>query len=207
MAKKRISKIAKSLKQIGEIQVNDWDFQAFLHKDIKDLEITRSLRRLGNLRVMEWDFGTAFPRVHEIAYREVDVRKILRRHSPHTVLERDFRNPSQAVVPAKEKAAEVEEAPDVLDMEVLMEKLGGFLRYVASRLIDEPQHARIHTSEIAPKVLCFRLVLTKRDMSMLIGTGGHTAAAIRSILKAVARSHGATALLQIQSHDGGAGGV
>ena len=73
---KRILKIAKSLKQLGEIQVVEWDFMALLNKDIGDLEVTRSLRRVGNIKVMEWDFKIAFPTVdrHQIA---ADLRKLL----------------------------------------------------------------------------------------------------------------------------------
>ena len=35
---KRISEIADSLRQLGDVQVSEWDFKALLNKDIKDLE-------------------------------------------------------------------------------------------------------------------------------------------------------------------------
>lgn len=72
-------KISDSLKQLGEIQVNDWDFMALLHKDIKELEIGPSLRKLGNIRVMEWDFKNVMPAVDRLAKQEVDLLDMVKR--------------------------------------------------------------------------------------------------------------------------------
>ena len=185
----RISKIASSLKEIGDIQVNDLDFMELLNKDIKELEISRSLKRLGNIRVMEWDFRTVLPAVNKLAHQEVDIVDIVKRTAHYKVMEWDFR-----------KAA----APDATpaeDMQALIVRLKNFLQYVAVNLIDEPGHAQIKVQEIAPKVLRFRLVLVKRDVAMLIGREGHTASAIRSILKAAAGQNGVQALLLIHSHE------
>ena len=86
-------------------------------------------------------------------------------------------------------------------MQALIVRLKNFLQYVVVNLIDEPNHAQIKVQEIAPNVLRFKLVLVKRDVAMLIGREGHTAAAIRSSLKAAAGMNGVQALLQIHSHE------
>jgi predicted RNA-binding protein YlqC (UPF0109 family) len=80
-------------------------------------------------------------------------------------------------------------------------KLRNFLEYVAVNLIDEPGHAQIKVSPLGPYGLRFKLVLVKKDVAMLIGREGFTAAAIRSILKAAAGKYGFQALLQIHSHE------
>lgn len=166
---KKVSKFTNALKQLGDIQVNDWDFMGLLNKDISEIEIGRSLRRLGNVRVMEWNF-----------------RSVL--HAE--------RDPM-----ARETATQVENRLSPDEMQELMVRLKDFLQYVAVSLIDEPAHAQIKVREIAPNVLRFKLVLVQRDVSALIGLGGHTAAAIRSLLKAAAGMHGVHALLEILSHE------
>lgn len=80
-------------------------------------------------------------------------------------------------------------------------RLKEFLHYVALSLIEEPDHAQIKVQEIASDVLRFKLVLVKKDVALLIGREGHTAAAIRNLLKAAAGMHGVHALLQIHSHE------
>lgn len=206
----KISKIASSLKQLGEIQVTELDFMELLNKDIRELEIARSLTRLGSIRVMEWDFRTVLPAVSKLAHQEVDLVDLVRRTAHYKVMEWDFRSALSA-----ERGAEFQEPVDRLEPEEMQElivRLKNFLQYVAVNLIDEPNHAQIKVREIAPNVLRFKLVLTKRDVAMLIGREGHTAAAIRSILKAAAGTSGVHALLQIHSHeeemartDGGSG--
>ncbi len=191
MAKPR-SKLKQSLKQLAEIQVNDWDFMALMNKDIKDVEITNSLRKLGNLQVMEWDFRTVLPAVSNLANREVDVAGMFRRAANYKVIEWDFRKPFQGV------------SKPILshgEMQALTGRLKDFLQYTAASLVADPKHAQIRTQQIAPQVLRLKLVLTKRDAAMLIGTGGHTAAALRHILKAVAGKQGIHVLLQILSHE------
>lgn len=189
-----MSKITESIRQLGEIQVNDWDFMALMNKDIKDVEIAKSLRKLGSIRVMEWDFRTVLPAVNKLANQEVDLADILRRTANYKVMEWDFRKPA----PRQEEAAKP--LPPA-EMQALISRLKDFLQYAVTSLIDEPQHAQLKIAEIAPNVLCLKLVLTKRDMAMLIGTGGHTAAAIRRILKDRAKEKGVHALLEIHSHE------
>ena len=189
----RISKFATSIKQIGEIQVTEWDFMELLNRDVSELEISRSLRRLGNTRVMEWDFRDVLPAVNRLAHKEVDVVDLLRRTANYKVMEWDFHKPHEQEAPPQSRLT-----PD--ETQALILRLKDFLQYAVASLIDEPAHAQIKVQEIAPGVLRFKLGMVQRDVAMLIGHGGHTAAAIRSLLKAVAGRHGAHALLRIVSH-------
>ncbi len=193
----RISKFANTIKQLGEIQVTELDFMELLHKDIKDLEISRSLRRLGNIQVTEWDFKNVLPAVNKLAHQEVDLVDIFKRTASYKVMEWDFRN---ALHP-EHKPHPTGSRPDPDEIQATILRLKNFLEYVVVNLIDEPGHAQIKVREIAPAVLRFRLVLVKRDVAMLIGMQGHTASAIRSVLKAAAGVHGVNALLEILSHE------
>ncbi len=190
---KPISKISSSLKQLGEIQVNDWDFMDLLNKDIKDLEITDSLKKLGNLRVMEWDFRDVLPVVNKLAHQEVDIVDMVKRAANYKVLDWDFKiHGTTGPEPVH---------PDPEEIQALIVRLKDFLQYVVGKLIDQPDHARIKVREILPGVLRFRLILVKRDVASLIGMGGHTASAIRNTMKSVARMNGVQLLLQILSHE------
>lgn len=200
---KRISKIAKSLKEIGDIQVNDWDFMALLNKDIKKLEIGRSLRKLGNIQVMDWNFKTKMPAVSKIAHQEVDVVDLIKRAANYKVIEWDFKRAEPEIQkPAPKKTEKrTKKSLSRKKMNSIVTRLKNFLQYVTVNLIDQPDHAQIKIQEIAPNVVRFKLVLVKRDVAMLIGTEGHTAAAIRSILKAAAEMHEIHALLEILTHE------
>jgi len=190
-----MSKLANSLKELGEIQVSEFDFMELLHKDVRDLEISRSLKRLGNIRVMEWDFRTVLPAVNKLAHQEVDVSGFVRRTAHYKVMEWDFRSsPAVADDLSADRLCPAE-------MQALTDRLKNFLQYVTENLISEPKHARIEVQEIAPNVLRYRLVLVKRDVAMLIGMEGLTASAIRGILKASAAKSGVHALLLIHSHE------
>lgn len=194
---KGISKIASSLKQLGDIHVNEWDFAELMNRDIKELEIRPSLRKLGNLRVMEWDFRTILPAVSKLAHQEVDLASFVKRTAHYKVIEWDFRN---ALRTAAGPAAVVPSLSGE-ETQALIVRLKGFLEYVTVNLIDEPSHAQIKVQMLGPDVLRFRLVLVKRDVAMLIGREGHTASAIRGLLKSAAGMHGVKALLQIHSHE------
>lgn len=194
---KRISKIASSLKQLGDIQVNDWDFMALLNKDIREIEITHSLRKLGNIKVMDWDFKSSLPAVNRLANQEVDLVGLFKRTANYKVMDWDFRS----ALPVEPKPAPREERLSPEEMQALIVRLKDFLQYVVVNLIDEPNHAQIKVREIGPNVLRFKLVLVKRDVAMLIGREGHTASAIRSILKTAAGMNRVQALLQIHSHE------
>ncbi len=191
-----ISQIASSLKELGEIQVTEFDFLELLHKDIGELEISRSLKKLGSIRVMDWDFRTVMPAVNKLAHQEVDVAGLVRRTAHYKVMEWDFRSSARP-----EEKSLSESRLSSQEMQALTFRLKNFLQYVAVNLIDEPNHAQIKVGEIAPNVLRFRLVLVKRDVSMLIGREGQNAAAIRNLLKAAAAVSGVQALLLIHSHE------
>ncbi len=190
----RISEIADSLRQIGEIQVSDWDLKGLLNTDIKDLEIGTSLRKLGNRKVLEWDFKEALPKVHKLAYQEVDLVGWVKRAAHYKVMEWDFRS-------AADGDPAGPEVPDPEKMQELIGRLKGFLHFVAVNLIDEPDRAQIRIQEIAPGVLRFKLVVTGGDLKTLLGRDGCTASAIRNLLKVAARAEGVHALLQILSQE------
>jgi uncharacterized protein len=185
---KRLSKIANSLKELGDIQVTEWDFMSLLNTEISELEISRSLRRLGQTKVIEWDFRTVLPAVKKTANQEVDVIGFFKRAASYKVLEWDFKSPP---MPA--------EGPAELQEVIL--RLKNFLHYVVVNLIDEPDHAQIKVEEMEPTGLRFRLVMVKRDVATLIGREGQTASAIRGIFKSAAAAHGVQVLLQIHSHE------
>jgi len=196
---KNVAKIASSLKQLGDIQVSEWDFMGLLNTELRELEISRSLRRFGNIKVIEWDYGTVLPAVKKTADQEVDLVKILRRAANCKVMEWDFRS----VLPSEGKGTPslVRQAVNSDEMQAINLRLRNFLQFVVVNLIDEPAHAQIKVTEMSPTCLRFKLVLVKKDVAMLIGREGHTAAAIRSILKATAEMGGVQALLQIHSHE------
>ncbi len=190
---KRVSKIADSLRQLGEIQVAEWDFMGLLNTELKELEITRSLKRLGRIQVMEWDFRAALPAVKKVANQEVDIISFLKRTADYKVMDWNFRSAAPAA-PVKASISRDE-------MQAILVRLKNFLQYVAVNLISEPGQAQIKVSEMGPTGLRFKLVLAKKDVGLLIGREGHTAAAIRNILKATAALHGVQVLLQIHSHE------
>jgi predicted RNA-binding protein YlqC (UPF0109 family) len=190
--------MGESLKQLGQIQVTDWDFVGLLNTDIRELEVRKHLKELGKVRVMEWDFRTVLPVIREKANQEVDVAGFFKRAAQIKVIEWDFRN---SLAPATQSKARKSPALDKPEIRALVARLENFLQYTAANLIDNPDHARIEVSEIAPAVLRFKLILVKRDVSLLVGREGHTASAIRNILKASTAAHGVHALLDIHSHE------
>jgi uncharacterized protein len=200
---KRVSKIASSLKQLGEIQVTDWDFIALLNTEVRELEIARSLKRLASIQVTEWDFRTVLPAVKKAANQEVDLIDFFKRTAHYKVMEWDFRSAPAAVskpAPPEPATPTVKTiSPD--EMQAVTLRLKNFLQFVAVNLIDEPNHAQIKVTQMGPTGLRLKLVLVQKDVAILIGREGHTAAAIRNILKATAAMDGVQALLQIHSHE------
>ena len=200
---KRTSKPVRSNKKPAETDIPERDFMSLLHTDIKELEITRSLKRLGSIQVMEWDFRTVLPAVRKIANQEVDLIDLVKRTAQYKVIDWDFRS----ALPAKRKPAPPEPTIPLrqylsrAEMQTLAAGLRDFLQFVVANLLDEPDHAQIEVTELGPTGLRFKLVLGKREMAMLIGREGVTAAAIRNILKAAAGMKGVQALLQIQSRE------
>ena len=193
-------KIARKLKQLGGIQVNDWDFMGLLNKDIKEFEFSRSIRRLGQIRVTDWDFKDVVPAVKKAAKQEVDLLEILKRTANYKVMEWDFKNRAPiAVVPVS--LPQTVQSAIGADMSEITLRLKNFLQYVVVNLIDEPSHAQIKVVPLKPTGLRFRLILTKKDMAAVIGKEGHTAAAIRGLLKSMAKGYQVAVLLQIHSHE------
>ena len=163
---KRITRITDSLKQLGDIQVTDWDFMGLMNTEIRELEIARSLRRLGNIQVMDLDFKKVLPAIGKTANKEVDLVDLFKRAAAYKVMDWDFR---KTVLPDDSKPA-------------------------------PPERAQIKVTEMGPSGLRFKLVLEQKDVVLLIGREGFTAAAIRNLVKAAAGMHGVQALLQIVSH-------
>jgi hypothetical protein len=200
---KRRSKKTESLKQLGETQLAERNFVELLHTDINEIDVVDSLRRLGNIQVMDWDFRAVIPAVKKTANIEIDIIGGIRRAANYKVMDWDFKARTPTVDPPappspKKRAKKKKPHPET---QALIDQLKNFLQYIAINLIDEPSHAHIKIMEISPGVLRIKLVLVKRDVAMLIGMEGHTAAAIRSILKAIGRKSGVDVLLQILSHE------
>jgi uncharacterized protein len=184
----RISKIASSLKQIGEIQVSEWDFMGLLNTEIRELELSRSLRRLGAIKVTDWEFSNV---IRQTANREVDLAGIFRKSKRARIIERDFNT---------KVGTGNETGRDHGNLDRVREQLGNFLRFTVASLIDAPDQARISVKQMGGFGLCFQVALAERDVAGLIGREGHTAAAIRRILQATGSRHGVQVLLHIQTH-------
>lgn len=166
--------------------------------------LTESLRRLGQTKVFEWDFKDVIPALKIVANTEIDFAGFFRRAANIQVCEWDFRSvlpskrlPPQPHEPAQSPKSRLRSA----ELAVVTDHLRKFLQYVAVNLIDEPSRAHLKVIELGSNVLRFKLVMEKKDVMMLIGRNGFTAAAIRSILKTAARRHGIQVLLQIHSHE------
>jgi predicted RNA-binding protein YlqC (UPF0109 family) len=199
---KRTSEITGSLSSVGRIRATDRGFLELLNTDLKDLEIASSIRKLGNTKVIDWDFKTSLPAVHKFAHQEVDVVGWVKRIAHYKVMEWDFRN--VLAKPDGEDAAEAGGAerklPGPEEMEELIDRLKGFLQFVTVNLIDEPDRAQVRVQEVEPGVVRFKLVVTQKDQSLLVGRDGATASALRNMLKSTASEEGVHVLLQILSH-------
>ncbi len=189
---KRISKITESLKELGDIQVNDWELPKVLNTELSELEIRKSLQKLSSIQVTEWEIRDIMPALQELARKEVDIVGLLRQAAEFKVNDWELKDAFQKQRKGKPLSKR--------RMTKLIESLSAYLEYVIFRLIKEPRYASIHCEEIAPQVLCFRVILTQRDLSALIGSQGRTAGPIRRILKDVAYERGVFALLSIQTH-------
>lgn len=71
-----------------------------------------------------------------------------------------------------------------------------FLRYVVSQIVEYPDEVIITKSEESDRVTYF-LAMRKSDLGKIIGRGGHTIHALRSLLQASASRRGIKANLQI----------
>ena len=84
-------------------------------------------------------------------------------------------------------------------MREVTDQIRGFLQFIALQFIEHPDQAQLRVAEIAPQHLSFRLILDHSDVAMLIGRGGFTAGAIRSVLNAAAERKGIKVTLRIHS--------
>ena len=196
---KRISEFTQSLKQLGEIQVTDWDFMDLINKEI---DFGSSLRKLGNVKVIKWDFSSVMPNVHRIAHKEVEFPEVVVRAANFKVLDWDFRSPERkALKPKRQAAANKKPRLSPLEMQDLMDRMRLFIQFIVVNLISEPDRAEIRIQEIDSGVLRFRLLVMQKDVKDMIGRDGATAAAVRGMLKATAAKEGVTALLEVLSHE------
>jgi predicted RNA-binding protein YlqC (UPF0109 family) len=84
-------------------------------------------------------------------------------------------------------------------MREVTDQIRGFLQFVALQFIDYPERAQLRVAEIDPGHLSFRLILDHNDVAMLIGRGGFTAGAIRTVMNAAAERKGVKVTLRIHS--------
>lgn len=71
-----------------------------------------------------------------------------------------------------------------------------FLRFVIAKLVDYPDEVVIARAEEGDRII-FRVAMRKSDVGRIIGKGGHTIQAIRSLLQASAQKHGQKVSLEI----------
>ena len=84
-------------------------------------------------------------------------------------------------------------------MREVTDQIRGFLQFIALQFIEHPDQAQLRVAEIDPQHLSFRLILDHSDVAILIGRGGFTAGAIRSVLNAAAERKGIKVTLRIHS--------
>lgn len=166
---------------------------SILHRDIKDLEIRKSLRRLGNVRVTEWELGDVLPAVSRLANKELDIVGAIKRTANYRVTNWELKD-------LLRRRRRGDNAPSTEAMRELEDRLRRFVGFVATKLIDHPDEAEVRITRTSPVSLRIKLVLEARDAAVLIGHGGHTAAAIRAILKGVGRKHQVHVIFRILTH-------
>lgn len=191
---RRKKTISKSLRDLGEIQVTEWELPEFMTKEISELEVSRAVQRLGGVRVTDWELKEVVPTLQRLAHREVDIVGLLKRAADYKINDWDIR---QALLKSRAKQKQLTKG----ELKLLGDRLSSFLRYMVEQLVEEPEHSSVLVDEMAPQVLRCRVILKQRDLSMLIGMNGMNATPLRRIVKDVALSEGAYCLLQIQTHE------
>lgn len=190
---KHISKLSKSLRDLGDLQVNDWQLPGVLNKDISELEVNRALKRLGRIQVTEWELKEVLPAIQRLARKEVDVVGLMKKAADYKVLDWELAD-------AFHRLTGSHNIRNRKEVEAISARLEGYLEFVVRSLIDEPQYASFHRELVAPDVVRFKVVLSERDHSTLIGMDGRTVSPIRRLLKSAAEHHGIHALLKVQTH-------
>lgn len=172
--------------------------ESIFQRDIKDLHIGKNLRRLGRMRVTEWDFSDILPAVNRVAQTEIDIDGFVRRTANYKVTEWELKD----LLGKKERRDRNNPPlPSKSEMRELTRELYQFVRFVTRNLIDQKDEVEIRTAHPFPDTLQIKLILGKRDTAALIGHGGHTAAAIRNIIKDAAKRRGARVTLRILSEE------
>jgi uncharacterized protein len=72
-----------------------------------------------------------------------------------------------------------------------------FVEYVAKCIVDNPDNVEVEEKVIEEKKLVLALRVNASDIGKVIGKGGKTAQAIRTILTAIAAKEGKRAILEI----------
>lgn len=71
-----------------------------------------------------------------------------------------------------------------------------FLRFIIGEIVEFPDEVVITETESPGKVI-FNVAVRKTDLPKIIGKGGHTIQALRSLLNAAAHKRGLKAYLEI----------
>lgn len=71
-----------------------------------------------------------------------------------------------------------------------------FLRYVIGSLVEFPDEV-VFTKTESPERIIFHVAMRKTDLPRIIGKGGHTIQALRTLLNAAAQKRGIKASLEI----------
>lgn len=71
-----------------------------------------------------------------------------------------------------------------------------FLRYVIGLLVEYPDDVIVTKAE-TPQRIILRVAMRKTDLPRIIGKGGHTVHALRTLLNAAARKRGSKVVLEI----------
>lgn len=71
-----------------------------------------------------------------------------------------------------------------------------FLRYVITALVEHPDEVVFAKTE-TPERIAFRVVACKTDVPRIIGRGGHTIQALRTLLGAASQKQGLNVSLEV----------
>ena len=77
-----------------------------------------------------------------------------------------------------------------------MTEMREFIEYVAKNLVDYPEEVEVHQID-GEKTIIFELRVNKSDIGKIIGRGGRTIKAIRTLLVTTAAKNGLRAVLEI----------
>ena len=72
-----------------------------------------------------------------------------------------------------------------------------FVEYVVKCIVDNPDKVEVENKVVEDKKIVLALHVSRNDIGKVIGKGGKTAQAIRTILTAIAAREGKRAILEI----------